>query len=140
MRYWDSSSVIPLLVREADTGRRRDQLGEDPVIVTWWGTRVECASALNRLVRGGGLTEEQLRGALGALSELAGSWLEVQPSDRVRARAERLLRVHPLRAADSLQLSACLASCDENPGNIVFVCADTRLCEAADKEGLRILA
>jgi len=55
------------------------------------------------------------------------------------ARALRLLRVHPLRAADALQLSACLDACDRDPSALAFVCAGERLCEAAEKEGLRVL-
>ena len=30
---------------------RRETIRRDPVIVTWWGSRIECASALNRLER-----------------------------------------------------------------------------------------
>jgi hypothetical protein len=139
MRYWDSSALVSLLVQEPETAKREKQLRADAEIVTWWATRVECASALNRLARGGRLTQAQLKLALGDLDELAEGWAEVQPSDRVRLRAQRLLRVHPLRAADALQLSACLVAFDgESPG-ATFVCADERLGEAAEKEGLRVL-
>ena len=140
MRYWDSSAIVPLLVQEPDTAKREAQLREDAVIATWWATRVECASALNRLVRGGELTEEGFKLALTNLDELAASWIEVEPSDRVRSRAMRLLRFHPLRAADALQLSACIAAADEDPDSMSFVCADPRLCTAADKEGFAVLA
>ena len=98
------------------------------------------ASALNRLVRSGAMPEEALRTALRSLDALAASWLEVLPSDRVRTGAMRLLRIHSLGAADSLQLSACLAASDGDPSQMVMVCADQRLREAGDREGLMILA
>jgi predicted nucleic acid-binding protein len=51
----------------------------------------------------------------------------------------RLLRVHPLRAADALQLAAALVGSAENPSSLPFVSADPRLNEAARKEGFRLL-
>lgn len=137
MKYWDASAVVPLLVREADTARREAQLRQDAEVATWWGTRVECASALNRLARSGDMDEKELSVALRRLEMLAAAWTEVLPSDRVRARALRLLRVHALRAADALQLAACLAICADDPGAMIFLCADARLLAAAEKEGLQ---
>ena len=139
MRYWDASALVPLVIREPDTSRRERQLREDAAIVTWWTTRVECVSALNRLVRSGDMTEERLGAALRKLDALAAGWIEVLPSERVRTRALRLLRVHPLRAADALQLAACLAACGETSAPLAFLCADERLRAAADKEGLAVL-
>ncbi|MDD5704927.1 MAG: type II toxin-antitoxin system VapC family toxin [Kiritimatiellae bacterium] len=139
MRFWDASAIVPLLVKDEDTAEREAQLREDSVIVTWWATRVECASALCRLARDGGIEEDQLKTALANLNALADTWAEVLPSERVRSRALRLLRVHPLRAADALQLSACLAASDASGRSMTLVCADKRLCEAADKEGLTVV-
>jgi predicted nucleic acid-binding protein len=54
---------------------------------------------------GGGLVRFWER-CLALLGTLRTSWLEVLPSNDIRDRAARLLRVHPLRAADALQLAA----------------------------------
>ncbi len=77
-------------------------------MIVWRACRLECSSALNRLRQDGNLDEDTLADALGALETLADGWYEVQPTSEVRARAMRLLRVHPLRAADSVQLAAAL--------------------------------
>lgn len=61
------------------------------------------------------------------------------PSEAIRARADRLLAVHPLRAADALQLAALLAASEERPADLPFVTLDDRLAEAARKEGFSIL-
>lgn len=139
MRYWDPSALVPLLIRETHTAHREHQLQEDSQIVTWWATQVECASALNRLARAGDLPPAQLAIALRKLDTLAAGWIEVLPTPRVKARALRLMRVHPLRAADALQLGACLTACGDAPAQLVFLCADTRLRDAADKEGLAVI-
>ena len=62
----------------------------------------------------------------------------VAPTDDLRRRAGRLLSVHPLRAADALQLAAALIWCEEQPHGEVFVTLDVRLGEAAAAEGFVI--
>ena len=138
MRYWDSSALVPLLVREADTDRRSRELSEDGVVVTWWGTRIECASAVNRRLRSGDLDGEGFLNALTLLDVFAESWSEVQPTDVLRERALRLLRVHPLRAPDAVQLAAALVAAADAPRTLGFASADARLVEAAQKEGFTV--
>lgn len=50
----------------------------------------------------------------------------------------RLLRVHPLRAADSQQLGAALIATMENPSTLPFLTDDEPLREAAQKEGFTV--
>ena len=57
----------------------------------------------------------------------------------VRAQAARVLRLHPLRAADALQLAAELIWCQGDPVRNGFVCLDQRLREAARREGFTVL-
>jgi uncharacterized protein len=138
MRFWDSSAVIPLLVGEKASGHRKAQLRSDPRMTVWWGCSIECASALDRLCRDGGLDETGLATALGRLEAFADAWYEVLPTNEVRERAIRLLRVHALRAADSIQLAAALIAASENPRALPFLTADDRLREAAVKEGFSV--
>jgi len=53
MKFWDSSTLIPLFIEQDDTKFHLSLLGEDPRVVAWWGSQVECASAFNRLLREG---------------------------------------------------------------------------------------
>ena len=108
-------------------------------MVVWWGTRVECVSALRRQVREGALTsvgEHQAREILATLSRV---WAEIQPLEAVRLSAERLLAVHALRAADALQLAAALEWCDSRPAGRGLVSFDDRLRAAAEREGFAVL-
>jgi len=54
------------------------------------------------------------------------------------ACAKRCLMVHPLRAADALQLGAALVACGDDPHGFEFVCVDERLNEAARREGFTV--
>ena len=139
MRFWDSSAIIPLCLKEPTSELVKDLAKTDEDIVVWWTTRVECVSALARQYRGGILPIHMEEEAKAALTALAGEWSEVQPSDLVRQRAERLLMVHSLRAADSLQLAAALLWTEGATTGAEFVCLDQNLREAALKEGFTVL-
>jgi len=139
MRFWDSSAVIPLCLKEqmSETVRRLIKADED--IVVWWATKIECLSALARRRREGVLSTDAEMKARIILSALAAEWSEVQPSELVRQRAERLLSIHPLRSADSFQLAAALIWAQESPQGLEMVCLDQNLREAAHKEGFTII-
>jgi predicted nucleic acid-binding protein len=138
LRFWDASAVVPLLIQEAMSTRVEEFLTEDPEILVWWGTSTECASALSRARRSQRIppaVEENGRRVLAALRD---TWQEVWPSDELRRHAERLVRVHPLRAGDAFQLAAALITSisDVECGLVSF---DERLKEAARLEGLYIV-
>ncbi len=111
----------------------------DEDIVVWWATRIECSSALSRRRREGALRGDAEIKARAVLTALSAEWSEVQPTELVRQRAERLLSVHPLRSADAFQLAAGLIWAQENPQGLEIVTLDQNLKEAAYKEGFVIL-
>jgi uncharacterized protein len=139
VRYWDSSAIVPLCLSEPRSDRLRSLAETDEDIVTWWGSRVECISALSRRRREGLLGADAETKARAILSAMSAAWSEVLPTEAVRLRAERLLMVHPLRAADALQLAAALVWAEESPQGMGMVCLDERLKEAASREGFTVL-
>lgn len=139
MRYWDSSALVPLLVDENKSAAMETLLAEDGFIVTSWGTPIECASAIGRRERDGSLQASEVALALQKLTVLEATWVEVAPSERVRAVARRLVRVHDLRAADALQLAAGSVASDRDDAPMPFVTLDDRLGLAASREGFPML-
>ena len=139
MKFWDSSAVMPLLGDEPTSKSMLQVLQQDPQVLIWWGTSIEIASALARLEREKSLSADEVSTALSIARRLADSWHEIVPSDAMRRTAERLLRTHPLRAADSLQLAAALIAADHDPSNLEIVCLDARLTSAARREGFAVL-
>jgi predicted nucleic acid-binding protein len=138
VRFWDASAVLPLLLRQPATARIEPLLRRDPEVVLWWGTAVECASALARARRHDSLSAAAQRAARALLERLRASAYEVQPGEELRARAARLLDLHTLRAAEALQLAAALVWCRERPQGVGFVSLDGRLREAAAREGFSV--
>lgn len=139
MRFWDASAIVPLVVMEPATPALQALAGKDGAMLVWWGTEVECAAAIARLERDGALDEEGAARAFGLLKQVAGGWHEVEASDPVREAAVRFLRVHPLRAADALQLAAAFIAADLRPSSLEIVTLDDRLETAARKEGFAII-
>ena len=139
MRFWDASAIVPFIADEPSRTAMLALIEQDGDLLVWWGTPVEITSALARREREGELSADDLTAAFATLRELAESWHEIVPTDAVRRTAERLLRTHPLRAADSLQLAAALAAADHDPATLDFVCLDNRLSAAARREGFTVL-
>jgi len=138
VRFWDSSAVVPLLVAEPTSAAVMDAYGLDSEVVAWWATEAECVSALARLEREGGLTASSMTAGLRRLEGLARAWHEVQPVTAVRQTAIRLLRVHPLRTADALQLGAAIVAAEDHPATLPIVTLDERLAQAAEREGFPV--
>lgn len=139
MRFWDTSAIVPLLVSEPRSATAKRLASEDPGIIVWWATRTECVSALARRRREGVLAASGERAARRSLALLAAEWSEVLPGDGVRERAERLLSTHALRTADAFQLAAALLWSRGETQGLEFVCLDSRLREAALREGFTTL-
>ncbi len=128
-----------MIVREATSAAVTGFLREDNDVAVWWGTWVECAVALSRLVRESRLNkegEEEMRTLLALLAE---DWSEIQPTDEVRLLAGRVSKRHPLKAADTLQIAAALVWCEEETEGREFVCFDDQLRRAASEEGFDVL-
>lgn len=135
MKFWDASAIVPLLVGQPTTERMHEMAVADPEMVVWWGSGVECASALARLERAAELDAAGAAQAYRRLQRLADGWQEIEPSEILRETALRFLRVHPLRAADALQLAAAFVAAEHRPANLDLVTLDRRLADAARKEG-----
>jgi hypothetical protein len=138
VRFWDSSAIVPLIIRQPQTDAVRAMLEEDDAMVAWWSSHTECASAIARLRRDLAITIDAESQVLHLLRELSETWHEVRPTEDVRAMSLRLLRTHPLRAADALQLAAAL-SWVGRPHGEVLVTYDDRLAMAARLEGFTVV-
>ena len=139
MRFWDPSALVPALIAEPASPTVRRSLAEDRSLVAWWGTSVECMAAIARAVREGRLGPNELADALRESTTWRAEWSEVGPTTPLRTLAERLLRTHPLRSGDALQLAAAITASEGSPLTLPFVTRDQRLAEAATLEGFPVI-
>ncbi len=124
---------MPLLVQEAATDLVIALVAKDPSMLVWWGSRVECVSALARLEREGALDRERTDLAFGRLYALAEAWHEIEPSEIVRENAIRARS--PASGGDALQLRAAFVAAERRPPSLEMVAFDDRLADVARKEG-----
>jgi uncharacterized protein len=139
LRFWDSSAIVPLLVAEQESAAIAVLVESDPEMLVWWASPVEVTSALARRERERAVAPAAVTEAVERLRALADAWQEVLPGDAVRATAQRLLRVHPLRAGDALQLAAAIVASEHDPASLPFVTLDDRLGDAAGREGFSVV-
>ena len=139
MKFLDSSAVLPLCLHEPHTPNLKKLCMRDGAIVAWWGTAVECYSALARLRREQALSTADETQARAVVHALMATWTEIEPSRAVREQAGRVLLLHPLRAADAFQLAAAIIWANGQASGHEFVCLDHRLREAAQREGFTVL-
>ena len=138
MRFWDSSAVVPLVIDEPASSEAAAWLREDSDMVVWTLTSIEVISAMERRVREGALGEREALAAEDLSLELLEGAHEIVAIEPAKALARRLLRTHPLRAADALQLAAALLWSEGEPEGAVLHTLDSRLGLAARREGFRV--
>ena len=139
MRFWDASALVSLLVQQSATDSVQAIRAGDPAFVVWWGTVVECDSAIARLKRMGALDEAGARRVRASLDGLAETWIQVEPSDAIRSSARSLLARHELTSGDAFQLAAALHGLPSGDRPLEFVCLDRRLRQGAEHEGFDLL-
>lgn len=138
MKFWDSSALVPLVIREEASPDVRTLYASDPAQVVWWSTVVEVRSALARRRASAQIGPGLSSGAWSRLEQLSRDWAEVMPVPAVREAALRLLSQIAFGRRRPATLAAVVASgLDE--GSIPFVTLDCRLGQAAAAEGFAVL-
>lgn len=139
MRFWDSSALIPLLIREQSSDAMRAILRSDRRIAASVITPIEIESALWRRRHHGEMDAEQHMSAEEMFAELTASWSEIADIISAQRIALDLLSRHPLRAADAIQLATAIVASNATVDSLPFVTLDHTLAAAARAEGFTVL-
>lgn len=101
--------------------------------------RVEVATAISRLVKGGRLLPDEATAALNFLIDAIDRMAEEPLTSAILQKAAMLGTIYSLRALDAIQLaSAAVARSLLSQEDMRLVCSDKELIEAAQKEGFTI--
>jgi predicted nucleic acid-binding protein len=137
MSFWDASALVSLVLLEDSAEQLQRYWAVESEVVVWWGTTLECESAIARRAREG-LRPAEVALARTTLVEIERFWIEVPPDDSVRDLAATFVRRRALRAGDSLQLAAAAHISASRAELIRFVTLDSRLAQAAAAEGFPV--
>ena len=138
--FFDTSAFVKLYIDGQGTGRVIPiaesmfvDNGDNIVILDV--TLVESRSAVRRREQEGDIPALEANQVIEQSGGDSSSLFLVQPVSSVIEEAARLIDSHPLRAMDAPQLAGCLTIRRGLSPPITFVCADQRLCDAANLEG-----
>jgi predicted nucleic acid-binding protein len=141
VRYFDTSALIKQYLQEAGSKTVLELLKTGDKVYTASLTYAETHAAFSRRTREGRLTRETTRKLAQRFDKDWESYDIVIMSDDVLSLARQMLYRHPLRSGDSIHLASALVLA-RTTLNIrwAFVCADGRLCDAAEAEGFQPIA
>jgi predicted nucleic acid-binding protein len=132
--FWDASALVPLCVRQRNTSVAK-ALRTQYQMAVWWSTPIEMRGAFARLARMGQLSPNEHVQAQVRLDSIRSDWREVDPSEKLREQAERLVDRFPLKAADAQQLAAAMVWCGGRTKGRAFISGDSQLLDAARQLG-----
>jgi predicted nucleic acid-binding protein len=135
---WDSSSVVPTLVKQKASIRAKELTKTYRMVVSWFAP-VEIRGSIARLLRNAEIAANEQVQALVLLGDLRSDWREIAPGPAMRQKAEDFVERFPLRAADALQLASAWAWCQGHPTGRAFISGDARLLDAARQLGFNVI-
>ncbi len=138
--FWDTSAIVPLCCAQEFSFEARRQRRQFDESVIWWATPVEIQSGFGRLSREQLLTEGDLRVAQKTWTKFYLGSQIVRPDEDVLDIAVNIPATYNLRAMDAIQLAAAMVWCAEKPRNRPFICADSRLGNAAVDAGFNVIS
>ncbi len=142
--FLDTSALLKRYVSETGSARirRLASSGENNRLFVSRIAWVEMLSALARLEREGNLSPEHVTSTVRIFQyDWETQYHVVEVDGNLVGIAGQLVREHPLRAYDAVQLASALrihsATVREDSDVFTFVSADNRLLNAASDKGLR---
>ncbi len=145
IHYFDSSAMVKIYLDEigsdwVETVCLQNSEGEIGISQI---AGAEVAAAINRRYRAGDIDATTLESALNAFEvDFSHFFVRIPVSLPIIQRAMKLIRRHPLRGYDAVQLATALEWADRltdfGLAKPIFVGADTVLNQAAVSEGLQI--
>lgn len=133
--YFDTSSIIPLLIEEPGSETAGRLWDEADRLVSIRLIYAEAHATLAQASRGRRLDQRHLRRAVADLLNLYGQLDLVEVTDGLVRCAGSIAELHALRGYDALHLAAAEAV---NDNELVLVSGDASLCQAAHDLGIQV--
>ncbi len=144
VNYWDTSAIVALILKEDASQILMDLYEDHSPIYTWTLSSIEVYSAIHRRSKMAKVTAGELQSWLKRWEIIQACINYIEAIPLVKKISENVLRVHELKAADSLQLAAAIFL--RNPSALMhtdkksfFLTTDKQLAKAAFKEGFEVL-
>jgi predicted nucleic acid-binding protein len=132
--YVDTSTIIKLIIHEPGSDRAQLIWDNAEALTTVRLTAAEARATVAAAARSGRLTASQHASAINEVGLLWSSLHVIEVTAELVDQAGDLAATHSLRGYDAVHLAAAITA-----GAEVLTSADTRLCAAAQAEGMHVL-
>ena len=133
--YFDTSAIIPLIVKEPSSERCNRVWNESSRVVSVRLLYPEARSALAKAERLGRLSAQQREAAIVELETIISEVDHIEVTEALAHRAGELAQAHGLRGYDAVHLAAASAVADSD---VVLVTGDSDLANAANSIGIAV--
>lgn len=135
IHFLDTSALAKRYVQEPGAARVRGIFRKRTTIAVARISYAELAAVVARKERVGGMTRDQADAIIERLPEDFGEMTVIEVRKAIVETVPDLVRRHPLRGYDAVQLACALSVAGE--AAVTFWCTDDALITAAAAEGLR---
>jgi len=136
--YLDTSALIKKYVHEDGSEDVVAYWNKSDIIVTSSVAFAEFFSALNRKKRECSISDEDYKSLIHDFKDDWDSFLKIEVNDRLNHDIEKIAGKYSLRGFDAIHLVSAI-NIYRLKADTVFICADRRLNDAAQKEFINIV-
>jgi predicted nucleic acid-binding protein len=138
--YLDTSSLVKLYVEEIDSEKINNIANKAAVISTSKLAYAEVRSAFARKQKEGGFSTSVLRKIVEDFNKDWESYFLIEITDGLIRFAGNIAEKYLLRGFDSIHLASAVNLRNKINSAIYFSSHDTRLNQAAEKEGINVIS
>ncbi len=138
--YLDTSSLVKLYVYEIDSEKIKGIANKAAVISTSKIAYAEARSAFARKQKEGGFPKSALRKIVEDFNKDWESYFLIEITDGLIRFAGDIAEKYLLRGFDSIHLASAVNLRNKINSDIYFSSHDTRLNQAAEKEGMSVIS
>ena len=138
--YLDTSSLVKLYVEEIDSEKINNIANKAAVISTSKIAYAEARSAFARKQKEGGFSTSVLRKVVESFNKDWESYFLIEITDGLIRFAGDIAEKYLLRGFDSIHLASAVNLKNKINSDIYFSSHDTRLNQAAEKEGINVIS
>jgi uncharacterized protein len=137
--YLDTSALVKRYFKEPYSHEVVSKWAEATEIITSSVAYAETMASFYRKKREAGLKDNLVRKIVELFHKDWQSFIRVEVSGELNEYIDRVVEKNPLRGFDAIHLASAMIIQKQLDENLLFICFDQRLVNAAQSEGIRTL-
>ena len=135
--YLDTSALVKRYFKEPYSDQVIAKWRDANEIVTSSVAYAETLAAIYRKKRELALKDDLVKKIADALRTDWNGFIRIHVNEELNEYIDRAIEGHPLRGFDAVHLASAMVMNEQFPDNMLFICFDQTLIQAAIKEGIK---